>query len=380
MTICVHNLPMPDHKRQHYVPRFYLKWFTANPKLINLYNWKNERAVFKASLKEQCYVDYFYGADGKLESELAEIEGIVSDYFKIIHQTGVLPDQLNEHHDALLFWLVLQSCRTPYAADMLDEMTDKMMKVTLAHHKDVTKEMLEAVTIHHTDPIKAVIGYKTPSYPLLRDLAMKLIVCPTGTEFITSDTPVASHNHMMRWRAQFGSTTGMVWKGLQYFYPMSSRVLLTLYDPNVYSVGDRGKPWHFVTDKRDVDEINVLTAAHSYENIYFRSGASNFLKVVERAKGMRRKAKTKLYKNPLEEMADGTGYSQIIASSLEDVQMNMQLSFVKLNKQAKEWIVEAKKQRMMQAVVPRSAAVMEDLKEVRNARKDSGDIYKKLDN
>lgn len=365
---------MPDHKRQHFVPRFYLKWFTANPKLINLYNWKHEKAIFKASLKEQCYVDYFYGADGKMESELAAVEGIVSDYFKIIHETGVLPDPLSEHHDALLFWLVLQSCRTPYAADMLDEMTDKMMKATLEHHKEVSKEMLDAVKIHHTDPIKAVIGYKTPSYPLLRDLRMKLIVCPAGTEFITSDTPVAAHNHMMRWRARFGSTTGLVWKGLQYFYPMSCRVLLMLYDPNVYVVGDRGKPWHFITDKRDVDEINVFTAANSYENIYFRSGASNFHKVVERARGMRRKDKTKMHKSPVVKKPDGKGFSQIVASSLEDVQMDMQLSFVKLNKQAKEWIVAAKKEPMMPAMVPRSAAVLEDMQQMREERKEVRDL------
>jgi len=367
---------MADHKRQHFVPRFYLKGFTANSKLINLYNWKRERAIFNASLREQCYVDYFYGADGKMESEFAEVEGIVSNYFKFIHQTGWLPDQLNEHHDVLLFWLVLQSCRTPYAADMLDEMTDKMLKATLEHHKDVSSEMLDAVNIHHTDPIKAIIGYKAPSYRLLRDLHMTLIVCPADMEFIASDTPVAEYNQMMRWRARYGSTTGLVWKGLQYFYPMSSRVLLMLYDPNVYVVGDRGKPWHFISDRRDVDEINVFTAANSYENIYFRSGASNFLKVVERARRLRRKDKTKMHKSPIVEKTDGKGFSQIISSSLEDVQMDMQLSFVKLNKPAKEWIVEAKKKRMMPAMVPRSAAILADLQQIRKERDKARELYK----
>lgn len=360
---------MPDHKRQHFVPRFYLKWFTANPKVINLFNWKLDKAIFNASLKEQCYVDYFYGADGKMEGEFAKVEGIISDYFKFIHETGALPEKLDEHHDALLFWLVLQSCRTPYAADMLNEMTDQMMKATLAHNKKLPREMLDLILIHHRDPVQAVIGYKTPSYPLLRDLHMKLIVCPVGTEFITSDTPVAEHNQMMRWRAHLGSTTGLTWKGLQLFYPMSHRVLLMLYDPNVYVVGQRGMPWHFISDKRDVDEINVFTAAHSYENIYFRSGASNFIKVVERAKNYRRKNKARIHKSPVVEKPDGKGFSQIVASTLEDVQMDMQLSFIKLNKQAKAWIAEAEKQRMMPAMVPRSAAVLADLQQMRDERR-----------
>lgn len=362
---------MPDHKKQHYVPRFYLKWFTANHKLINLYNWKNKKTIFNASLKEQCYVDYFYGADGELEGQFAELEGIVSNYFKTIHETGVLPDRLNEHHDQLLFWVVLQTCRTPYAADLLNEMTDKMMKATLIHHKDVSKEMLNSVTVTHNDAIKAAIAYKAPSYPLLRDLHMKMIICPRGTEFITSDTPVATHNQMMSWRAHMGSTTGLTWKGLQIFYPLSSQVLLMLYGPNVYVVGDRGKPWQFLTDKRDVDELNVFTAAHAYENIYFLSGASNFIKVVERAAGMRRSAKTKMQKSPIAEKADGTGYSQFIMSSIEDVQMDMQLSFIKLNKQAKAWIAAAQKEQMMPGMVPRSAAVMEDLNQMRKERKEA---------
>lgn len=364
---------MPDHKRQHFVPRFYLKGFTANPKVVNLFNWKNNKTIFNASLREQCYVDYFYGADGTMEEQFAAVEGVMSDYFKHIHETGQLPRSSNEHHDLLLFWLVLQSCRTPYAADMLNEMTDKMLKAVFEHQKDVPKDMLEAVRFHHADPVKTVISYKASSYPLLRDLHMKLIVSPIGTEFITSDAPVAAHNQMMRWRAKFGSTTGLVWKGLQYFYPMSHRVLLMLYDPNVYVVGARGDPWHFISDKRDVEEINVLTAAHAYENFYFRSGASNFPRVVERAKAMRRKDKTQMVKSPVVAKPDGKGASQIIGSSIEDVQMDMQLSFVRLNKQAKEWIAEAKKQRLMPAVVPRSAAVMQEKEMLRKDRKEARD-------
>lgn len=362
---------MADHKKQHFVPRFYLKWFTSNDKIINLYNWKQQKAIYNAPLKNQCYVDNFYGADGRMESTLASIEGIISDYFRAVHKSGVLPDRLNEHHDALLFWIVLQSCRTPYAADLMNEVAEKMAKATLEHHKDVTQEMLNSVKIQLTDAVKAAIGYKAPAFPLLRDLHMKLVGCPNDTEFITSDTPVASHNQMMRWRSHIGNTTGLIWKGLQIFYPLSSRVLLMLYDPNAYVVGDRNHPWHFITDKRDVEEINVFTAAHSYENIYFHSGASNFLKVAERAKGLRRKEKAKLHKSPITKEPDDKSFSQVIAGTLEEVQMDMRLSFVRLNKQAKKWVADAKLERMMPAVVPRSADVIAEWKLMRKERKEA---------
>lgn len=350
---------MPDHKRQHYVPRFYLKRFTDNEKVINLYNWKAGRAIFKASLKEQCYRDYFYGADGKMESEFADLEGKLNEYFKLMHKFGATPRPGSSDHDALLFWIVLQSARTPYAADMLNEMTDQMMKAVLSMRHDVTQEMLDAVRIKHNDPVKAAIAYKAPSYPLLRDMHFKLVVCPSGTEFLASDTPVASHNQLMRFRSHIGSTTGLTWKGLQIFYPISWRLMLMLYDPGVYVVGTKNDPWLFITDKRDVDELNVFQAAHSYENIYFRSGASNFLQVVERAKKLRRKAKsttreTEPHREP------GGGFSNIVATTIQDVQMDMQLSFVRLNKPAKAWIAEAKKQKMMPAVVPRNATIIQE--------------------
>lgn len=106
---------MPDHQRQHYVPKFYLKWFSSNERQINLYNWKSGKTIFNASLKEQCYRDYFYGADGadgELEGVFAALDGSISAYFKLIHEEGYLPHLLGEgHHDQMLYWIVLQTCR-----------------------------------------------------------------------------------------------------------------------------------------------------------------------------------------------------------------------------------------------------------------------------
>ena len=106
---------MADNKSQHFVPRFYLKRFTKHAKLINLYNWRAGRGIFDASLKQQCCRDYYYGADLKMEREFADIEGQIGLYFKLIDRFGVLPLPQSSDHDALLFWMVLQGCRTPYA-------------------------------------------------------------------------------------------------------------------------------------------------------------------------------------------------------------------------------------------------------------------------
>lgn len=48
-----------EKKRQHYVPKFYLRCFSKNDKLINAYHLKSNKILENISLKRQCYEDYF---------------------------------------------------------------------------------------------------------------------------------------------------------------------------------------------------------------------------------------------------------------------------------------------------------------------------------
>ena len=239
---------------------------------------------------------------------------------------------------------------------MINEMTEQMMKATLADHQEVTKEMLAAVRIQHSDPVRAAIYYKAPAYVLLRDLHMKLLVAPPATEFVASDTPVISHNQLMQFRSHLGSVAGIGWKGLQMFYPISPRLLIMLYDPNVYVVGNRRDQWHFLTEKRDVDELNVLQAANSYENFYFNSGGSDFMRIADRAGPLRRSTKSRAYIGPKEHRTHG--FSRLVGITARDVRMDVQLTFVRLTKPAKAYQTEARKQTSnIPAVVMRSRDV-----------------------
>ena len=61
-------------KRQHYVPRFLLKNFSADKRRIALEVLATGRRVDDAQLKAQCYRDYFYGKDEVLENAFAKLE------------------------------------------------------------------------------------------------------------------------------------------------------------------------------------------------------------------------------------------------------------------------------------------------------------------
>ena len=69
---------MAEKKRQHYVPKFYLKLFSwDDKKLINIYNISHKQIIPNGTLEKQCYEDYFYGKDLVIENSFGTIESVV---------------------------------------------------------------------------------------------------------------------------------------------------------------------------------------------------------------------------------------------------------------------------------------------------------------
>jgi hypothetical protein len=57
----VYNLA--ENKKQHYVPKFYLKYFSNNEegKSIGVYNLKVGKFIRYSNLENQAFENYFYG-------------------------------------------------------------------------------------------------------------------------------------------------------------------------------------------------------------------------------------------------------------------------------------------------------------------------------
>ena len=117
---------MPENKKHHYVPKFYLRLFSRDKKTICLYNLPKQLHVVNASLRNQCYQDYFYGKEKTTESALAGMEGEIAQLYSLIDKYNSLPPPLSEHHVAMVMSVLIQYGRTKYQADALDEMHDKM--------------------------------------------------------------------------------------------------------------------------------------------------------------------------------------------------------------------------------------------------------------
>jgi hypothetical protein len=150
---------MPDNKRHHYVPRFFLKRFSPDEDHIHMYNIKRGKVILGAGLYEQCAKNYFYGKTPEYEKLLAGAEGEIAGLFRMIDHYESPPPRMTPPHDAFLIHILLQRSRTTYAVAALNESLDKMMKEIYRDHiKETMGIDLDEFTVEKTNPAVYAIG------------------------------------------------------------------------------------------------------------------------------------------------------------------------------------------------------------------------------
>lgn len=356
---------MPANKKHHYVPRFYLRAFTDDGCSLALYNFKQQRVIANANLKNQCYRDYMYGKHGVHESNLAAMEGILAQVFKRVLASQVLPSPWSPDHENLCVLTLLQSARTAYAADAMDDFTDGMWKKVLEKDPSVSPEMLSKVRIVSTDPANLAVATMLRRYHLIMDLDYRLLKAHEGSDFITSDNPVVLYNQLLEFEA-FGSKTGLVAKGLQIFLPLSPKYMLMFFDRDVYIPTPRDQMVLAVPGISDMAQLNSLQVASALENVYFvNTKRANIYSLADGAKRFRRSTKMKVFSLPERETT--TGSSQIIGSSREDVRTQLGLTFLRISKPAKRWRVERMKPGPKPVTTLRNPSMVKDHELFENA-------------
>lgn len=356
---------MPANKSHHFVPRFYLRYFTSEGKRVDLFNIAQKRLIRGAPLKGQCCRDYFYGKDVAHEQGIAATEGQTAQLFRLIFQHRRLPNSFTAGHVQLCFHVATQALRTQSAADALNEVVDGMWKEILK--KDPTvMDKLDKVHIGYDDPALVAIGHAMLAFPLLMDLETRLLVAPKGSEFITSDNPVVMYNKFMMART-LGSNTGFASKGLAIFFPICPFLNLVMYDKGVYHFGQSKSDQVALASERDVFELNVLQAASASENVYLFSPTANIFKVVEKAVPYRREKIGRVKVVAKSVLATGT--SELIQTSQEDLRTDAALSFLRVHKHASRWLQRLNEQRYQPAVFVRNEQYMQSFQDHEKAVK-----------
>lgn len=345
---------MPDNKKHHYVPVFYLKLFSPDEKNINLFNIKSEKSIFRVPLRYQCYRDYFYGKSGDAEKALGRIESIAAVSINRMIDTSTIPKPSNYDFGNILIFLLLQSLRTAYQSDAINEMSDRLIKYVLGPQIEskIPDVDLSEIRIGIKDASNLGVHTALASYTMLIDLVWVIARTEVDGEFITSDTPSIFLNPFLG-ESNGMSNAGITSKGLVIICPLTPHLSLILFDRDVYRLnGVASTDQMVIASRDDVDQLNVLQTANSYENFYYCSEDFDAFSIFKRANRFRRTEKNKQRIFPRSKTDVERG--ELIVTSQVGVNYPLNLSFLVIKKEAKRWLKEYQNQKFRPSIVERN--------------------------
>ena len=259
-----------NKKNQHYIPKFYLRNFSYknNEKQIGIYNIENKVFHKTAALKHQGSKDFFYGHDGILEDDLANIEGHLAEMIKSIVESKKIPQRSNIHYTLLLLFVALTHVRNPIVIkNMRDNFKELNSCLTdLNVDSDLKKQIHD---MSDNDIVKLHLSQLKLIIDCLSDLKCKLFVNNTKIPFISSDFPVIRHNMFLdSFKWQHGKY-GYACKGLQIFIPITPTIMIILFDADTYKVGINNRDVMELSNKQEIDNLNVMQSINCINTLFF---------------------------------------------------------------------------------------------------------------
>lgn len=293
------------------MPQFYLKNFSPDGKSISLFNKKAVRAVTSTGIKTQCYRDYFYGKDLKLENWLGELEGLAANVLKKIISSTSIPERKDDMYEHLLLYVAVQVSRTTYAAE-------EMSQIRSLTSGDLNS--LSGSECPHT-----ALQYAMRMLSGFYSLSSKLIINRTKEKFITSDNPSVFYNVFTE-KLNKSKGCHINSLGLKIFLPISPDLMIIFYDESIYKLGEKKSRLIELNYLSDAIELNKLQFVSCEQNVYFKDKAYNPLKLHNDVQKHYRSQKLKILKK--------TSESGVNATRI-DVKIGLKLSFLTLKKKAR---------------------------------------------
>ena len=261
---------MASNKNQHFVPRCYLRPFTADPdqKTINLYNLDRSALIYGAPIKSQCSRDYFYGSDSRLEAAIQAVEGGYASELPDLLKYG---KSISARARVILprFWL-LQHTRTEAASQRTVAMSAEADAL-------IKNDGGESFKVEIKQAVLLALGAYAENLGALDDLKIVLARNRTSIPFVTSDDPAIMVN---RWlqnnRLVMGPGYGIHAAGLVCVLPISPSVCCIFYDGDIYNI-PHSQNWIDIRSSGDVDSLNNLQYLNCAANLYFHDHASSGL-------------------------------------------------------------------------------------------------------
>ncbi|OHV11181.1 hypothetical protein BH688_07600 [Kushneria phosphatilytica] len=183
--------------------------------------------------------------------------------------------------------------------------------------------------IDHVSILAVALAFN--NYLMLQDLKICLLKSVTEEKFITSDNPVVLYNQLFEGVGGFPKTA-LGQKGLQIFIPISPRMVILFYDSSTYESRFK-KNGSVPLGAADVRCVNKLQWASALENIYFRAEEAPDADFPSDVSSLRRENLTR--KN---EMEASDKRARLVITSRNDIEIGLRLNFLKVRKEAVNWV------------------------------------------
>lgn len=288
---------MADHKKQHIIPQHYLRGFSIdrddpdiNPgdKRIYCHNVTKEKRHCVA-IKNVGYENYFYGKDeqygvNKLDNgDGCDCKNLEDTLNRLETQHNDLLNRIIDYKNlsltsvelcSLYVFLILLKSRTKSARDYAIK-TSKTMYESIGQmyldkndHHDLRVEAIPHPIGAHFDLIQTLLGSVDKNLHSMIGLSPVLLINDTKTNFITSDNPVVFYNYIAPNYSRYKITTALACSGFMIFCPITDKLLILLYDTDLYQAHKHTQTTIIVKEKSDIDSINKLQVLKCSDEIY----------------------------------------------------------------------------------------------------------------
>ncbi|MGG7664060.1 DUF4238 domain-containing protein [Dyadobacter sp. BHUBP1] len=322
---------MPVNKNQHYVPQFYLRYFSyqGNSKQIGVFVPDACFSHPTTKIADECTLPYFYGKDGELDKEIKTIEDKAAKLLPQICATNTVPRRDSEHHSFLVFYAMLSMQRTALAAETVLE-SNKFIEEQL--QPDPNEAFFKSFfDFSREDAIKLKLRVAFELYTVLMDLEIKLLVNKTAIPFVTSDSPVTMYNQLAEAKKALVPSYGYACLGIQLFFPINPQYCLIFYDSTTYKVGNRKDRVITVMDEKDIFDINRLQMLQCAKKVFFNHDLGK-RELAKLTSSLTKHPRKNLSENNVADFLDNGGQvhkESLYVSSKPETRVKMALSFIK---------------------------------------------------
>ena len=276
----------PKVKKQHFVPRCYLKNFCIDKTNIHVLD-KKELKEFKSNIINIANQSYFYDLQNDktqlFENFFCEIE---NDFNKILIPMFERLEKLNtsfyefseEEKDYLSTYFCLQWVRTPHirgiASSFFKSILEKISKMLNLKNNKIIVHEDKTMPLHSLFILK-MIERRIDEY--IKNQSWFLIINKTQRPFYTSDNPAILDSEFCQ---KDGRGKGFLSNGMNFYLPLSSKYCLFIVENKLLDNCSRSNIKNNViyTNNEEhiiyVNELQIFNATrqiYASSNLYFNS-------------------------------------------------------------------------------------------------------------